>query len=178
MTNRVFFNVAAGVVLLDQLTKLLVTQGIGLYEEVTVIPGFFVLTNVRNPGAAWGLFRQFPDVLTALAVAAAAGIALFRRALARDHFGQEAALAILLGGVLGNVLDRARLGSVVDFLEFDLGFMQWPTFNLADASICVGVGLYLMLSLLHARHALNPTLGPVGPESPAVSRGTSTADGG
>lgn len=145
---RRFLMIALGVVALDQATKVWVDMVIPLYGRVEVIPGFFELTNVRNPGAAWGMLRDYPQFLTGLAVLAMAALILFRKQLIADHRFYDPVLAILLGGVCGNLIDRIRLGEVIDFLWFDLGFMVWPTFNVADSAICVSVTLSVLISLL------------------------------
>lgn len=146
---RRFLIIAISVLALDQATKFWVTSTLPLYGRIEVIPGFFTLTNVRNPGAAWGMLRSYPILLTGLAIAAMLALIFYRRRLIVDHHLQDPVLAVLLGGIMGNVVDRLRLGEVIDFLEFDLGFMVWPTFNVADSAICVGVILFLLLSVLY-----------------------------
>ena len=138
---------------LDQWTKLLVIQRFRLGETISIIPEFFNLTYVRNTGAAFGMFAQadpafrVPFFLIVPFVALLAIGNLFRKLPDHDVWGSSA-LSLVVGGAVGNLIDRARLGYVVDFLDFHWKFqVHFPAFNVADAAICVGVGL-LMLDLL------------------------------
>jgi signal peptidase II len=142
-----FFLISAIVVLLDQLTKGLIAQRLMLHENLEVIPGLFNLTYVRNTGGAFGLLAGEASILRTflfLAVSSAAlGIIFYlytktppgRRWL-------DTGLAMTFGGALGNFLDRARFGEVVDFLDFHIGNMHWPAFNVADSAISVGIGIF------------------------------------
>lgn len=145
--------VAAIVLVLDQLTKVTVMHFIPLIgEERAVIPGFFRLVHWGNTGAAWSMFTG-NNAMLAL-VAAVALLVLF---FTRHHFeihrlGGQIALGLIFGGICGNLIDRLRVGHVIDFLYFhvirrdgqEAGF---PAFNVADSAICVGVGLLFILSL-------------------------------
>ncbi len=157
---------AAGIVALDQFTKGLalailapevlwkITDLVALLDtRVTpnrpIFP-FFNLALITNKGAAWGMFKDTdfaPIALTALAAIASIVLALV---LARPKTDlsphQRTALAVILGGIVGNLIDRLRFGAVVDFLDIHLGGWHWPAFNVADSAICVGVFLYLLAS--------------------------------
>ena len=118
-----------------------------------VVAGLFDLRYVRNTGAAWGMLagRQLFLILFSLA----ALIALFvwyRRTLERLPAGWLT-LGLLTGGILGNLIDRVWLGYVVDYLDFYLGVSHFPAFNIADAAICTGVGLYILTQWLADRRA-------------------------
>jgi signal peptidase II len=130
---------------LDQLTKWWISATIPRGGWIDVIEGFFRLTHARNPGAALGLFPSAPIwIFIALSVAALVLIASFYLKLpAGDRFSAFA-LGLILGGAIGNLIDRVRLGEVVDFLQFDLGLFIFPDWNVADASIVIGVGLLLL----------------------------------
>lgn len=134
------------VALLDQGTKWLVVHRIEPAETVVVIPGFFQLVNWRNTGAAWGMFRGANLVLAVISVATLAALILFRRSLQLGDPVNRFAVGLIAGGIVGNLIDRVRVGSVIDFLDFDLVVMRWPAFNVADSAICVGVGLYILRS--------------------------------
>jgi signal peptidase II len=128
---------------LDLLTKFLVDHYIGYADRITVIEGFFYLTHVRNPGAAFGLFAESDAMLRQFFF-----ILSFFRQLAPGDRLSSLALGLILGGAIGNLFDRIARGEVVDFLHFRLwGGYSWPDFNLADSFIVVGVGI-LLLELL------------------------------
>ncbi len=134
-----------GVVLvLDQATKYLVEKKIRLYDVITVMPGFFNLTYVRNRGAAFGILSSasgawrsaFFIIVTFIAVAVIA--ALIHKTRERLLV---AAFSLIAGGAVGNVIDRLRYGEVVDFIQWHVKSYYWPTFNVADSAISVGVAL-------------------------------------
>lgn len=129
---------AAGVAAADQLTKWWALQQLAAGASLPVIPGVFHLTLVHNRGVAFGLLAQagWLVMLIALVVVAALLIAVVRRPLAPHHASPVTAvgLGLIAGGAVGNLLDRVRLGAVVDFLDFRI----WPVFNLADSCITVG----------------------------------------
>jgi signal peptidase II len=136
---------AVSVVLLDQWTKVMVVERMALYESIPVVDGFFALTYVRNTGAAFGILAdRIPTLLRAPFFLAVSGVALlmlgwFLRGLAAERAGLIAACGGVLGGAIGNMIDRVRLGEVIDFLDVYVGAYHWPTFNVADAAITVGV---------------------------------------
>ena len=138
---------------LDLLTKFLVDRYIGYADRITVIEGFFYLTHVRNPGAAFGLFAESDALLRQFFFISVSFLAIFIilsffRQLAPGDRLSSLALGLILGGAVGNLFDRIARGEVVDFLHFRLwGGYSWPDFNLADSFIVVGVGV-LLLELL------------------------------
>jgi signal peptidase II len=137
------------VLVLDQLTKLAVVQAMALHDAIP-ITGFFNLVRAHNTGAAFSLLADQPgwQRLFFLAVGLiASGIILhlLRKTRGRPLFCF--ALALILGGALGNVIDRAAYGHVVDFLDFYLGDWHWPAFNVADSGITVGAVLLILDSL-------------------------------
>jgi signal peptidase II len=147
---------ALGVALpLDQATKLWVSRSLDYSDRISVIDGFFYITHVRNPGAAFGMFvdaapaLRFP-LFIGVALIAVGIIVNFYRKLAPGEKHAALTLGLILGGALGNLVDRIFRGEVVDFLHVRLwsGY-SWPDFNLADSFIVVGVGL-LLLELLAA----------------------------
>jgi len=143
---------------LDQWTKLVVRSRFGLGECRVIVPGFFHLTYVRNTGAAWGMFGGQNNLLVLLSVAMLGAVFFFRRSLLTDSLAHRIALGCLVGGIVGNLLDRVRLDYVVDFLDFHLIGRHFPAFNLADAAICTGLGLYLLTSFRPTREA--PSVSP------------------
>lgn len=143
------------VVLLDQVTKLQVRASF-VYggEPLAVIPGFFNLVYVRNPGAAWGLFGGQQTWLVLLSIVVLALLAANHRHLLNPTADHRIALGLMTGGILGNLIDRVRLGWVTDFFDFHIAGRHWPAFNIADSAICIAVGIYLLSSLWHHRHPL------------------------
>ncbi|MBI3087976.1 MAG: signal peptidase II [Candidatus Omnitrophica bacterium] len=132
--------IAAATVGIDQAAKLIVRAAFVPAQSLPVIPPVFHLTYVQNTGAAFGLLQGHPEVFVILSVVVAGWMIrelLRRRLRARLT---DLALALILGGAVGNLIDRVRFGYVVDFLDFRV----WPVFNVADSCISVGVGLLLL----------------------------------
>ncbi len=155
MTPKLRVGLAAFVVSLgvDLLSKYLVNTHLHFGDKVEVIEGFFYLTHVRNPGAAFGMFATAPETIRltffiGISFVAVGIILSFFRNLAPGDRLSALALGFILGGAVGNLVDRIRFGEVVDFLHFRLwkGY-SWPDFNFADSFIVIGVAL-LMLELL------------------------------
>lgn len=135
---------------IDQITKAAITARFpDLHGGIEVIPGFFNLVRVHNTGMAFGVGNGTPwanYVFLAIAATAIVFIVLLWRRNAFEGGISKTAVALLVAGILGNVTDRLARGYVVDFLDFNLGFMRWPSFNVADACICVAAGLLLVAS--------------------------------
>lgn len=132
------------VVVLDQLTKALVLGHMTLHESIPVIDGFFSLTYVRNTGAAFGIFAGRSAAVRVPALLGVAVLALgvllwFVRTIPADRSVVIAACGGVLGGAIGNMIDRAAYGEVIDFLDVYVGSYHWPAFNVADMAITVGV---------------------------------------
>ena len=147
--REVYFFLAVTVLILDQVTKTIVAKMIPLNDVVTVIPSFFRISHVLNRGAAFSLFADIRSplapialLLFSLVVMTVITVILVRskRTFSRTNVG----LSLILGGALGNFLDRLLMGSVVDFLAFQFGSYHWPDFNLADSAIVMGSGLLLL----------------------------------
>ena len=158
--------VALCVVLLDQASKEWVRGAFSLHESVPVIPGFFHLTYIRNTGAAWGMFSGQNIALSALALVMLAVLVVFRRKILPPGRVHRVALGLLCGGIAGNLFDRLRLDYVVDFLDFFVRTHHFPAFNVADSAICVGVGIYVLGTLLAKAPEAVPERGE-SPEAPA-----------
>lgn len=135
------------IALADQIIKYMVRERFGLHESIPVVSGVFHLTYVRNTGAAWGIFGGWNAWLALLSIVMLVVIVCFRRALLSEHVMQRIALGLMLGGIIGNLVDRIRLFYVVDFLDCFWGNSHFPAFNLADAAICSGVFLYILSSM-------------------------------
>jgi signal peptidase II len=141
--------IAAGVVGLDQATKALVRAKLPLHESVSVIPGFFDLTHVRNTGAAFGMFNSVdfdykPFVMVLVALVALGAVASYAFTLPPQQRMARLGLALILGGAIGNLIDRATAGFVVDFVDVYWRGVHFWAFNVADSAITVGVVLMLL----------------------------------
>lgn len=157
---------ALAIIALDQLTKIRVATALVRPDGVlpadarmissdvyAVTDSWFNLRVAGNKGAAWGLFRDLPDewrvpFFATIALIASVVIVLFYRS-AVGHKALSVALTCILGGAIGNLIDRIRLGYVVDFIDWYYGDWHWPTFNVADIAISVGVGLLLVDMIIH-----------------------------
>jgi signal peptidase II len=148
-TNWIFLGVVAAVMVLDQATKLWIDAAMPLHASFPVLDGFFNITYVRNPGAAFGFLAGAPLLFRSLFFVAvtAAAIALILYYLYKNPSRSPLltlALAFILSGALGNLIDRVRYGEVIDFLDFYLGQVHWPAFNVADTAICIGAALLFL----------------------------------
>ena len=138
--------VAGAVVALDQTTKWFVRQNFAVEgASRDVVSGLLNLCLVHNSGAAWGVLSGRQTFLIVFSLAAMALLVWRRRSLLGDLPWRWLVLGLLLGGILGNLIDRVWLRYVVDFIDFHHGQYHFPAFNVADSSICVGVGLFILL---------------------------------
>jgi len=145
------------VMILDQLSKAAVLahfagRALGDHETVT---SFFNLALTYNRGISFGLFNGgagFNSVIFSLAAAAIVAVLVFWLSRVESPF-LAVAIGLIIGGAIGNVIDRIRLGAVVDFLDFHVGSLHWPAFNVADSAICIGVAAMLLDGLLLRREA-------------------------
>ena len=152
----VWLMIIAGIVFLDQLTKWLTVINLDLGESVTVIEGFFNFKYVRNTGAAFSMFDEPDERWIFMTISTVAIIAMFVY-LFKNRKGDRllcVALSFIVGGGLGNMVDRTLLGYVVDFLDFIIWHtpegrpVHFATFNVADTFVCVGVGLFALAVIL------------------------------
>lgn len=136
------------IVISDQITKYAIRSSFFLGESKTVLSSFFNLTYVRNTGAVWGAFQHQNEWLALISLAVLFLIVFFYYYLVSGQALCSAAIGLITGGILGNLIDRIRLGWVTDFLDFYWNESHWPAFNIADSAMCIGVCLYLLASLL------------------------------
>jgi len=145
--------ISAGLVLLDQLSKHMVRDVLAGGRTIRVTP-FFDLVLILNPGAAFSFLSSAAGWQRELFIGIALAASILIVYLMRKHAAERifcVGLGLILGGALGNVIDRVHLGAVVDFLYFHLGEYYWPAFNLADSAITCGAGLLIWDSLRRAR---------------------------
>ena len=161
--------IAVTVIILDQATKYWITQSMRLHESIPLIPNLFSFTYIRNPGAAFGLlagssnaFRTVFFGVTSLFALALLGTILVRLP-ERDWIGQVS-IAGILGGAIGNLIDRLRFGEVIDFLDVYVESYHWPAFNVADSAISVGVVCLIIHFALERKDAPLPA-----PETPPTT---------
>jgi signal peptidase II len=140
------------IVLLDQFTKALIVARVPRGASFEVIPGIFNICHTVNTGVVFGLFPGMPSVFAVLTVIAI--IVLIGLVWSLDHsvsLVQFASYGLLIGGAIGNLVDRVRLHGVTDFLDFYIGRHHWPAFNVADSAVCVGVALLLLSTAFEVR---------------------------
>lgn len=147
-----YLAVSLAILFLDQWTKGIITRTMEVHQSRTILNDFLDLTYVRNTGAAFGLFASVDSSMKAVllnSVAVVVFLIVSAYALRSPHKSVrlQLGLALILGGAVGNLLDRVRFGYVVDFLDFAVSGHHWPAFNVADSAICIGVGL-LFLDML------------------------------
>ncbi|MCI5144979.1 MAG: signal peptidase II [Candidatus Electrothrix sp. AR3] len=148
-----FFIIMVLIVVGDQLSKSWILDNYALYESTTLIPGFFNFTFLRKSGAAFGMLSGMPLLwrqifFIGVAVIALVVLILMQRNMGRESFWYTLSFAFIGGGAVGNVIDRVRYGSVIDFLDVYIGKYHWPAFNVADSGITVGVCIFLVLQFL------------------------------
>ena len=139
-------SVAIPMLILDWSSKWLVETYITqITEVIPIIPGFFNLRHDRNTGAAFGVLAGHRILLILITIAALVFIFAYYLRF-RDSRWMQISLGFLLGGAIGNFIDRIRLGEVVDFLQFGIASkgLFWPTFNIADVSVCIGAGMLIV----------------------------------
>ena len=141
---KILLAVSALVLVLDQLTKIYIDRTMELHSSITVIEGFFSITYLRNKGAAFGILAdsawRLPFFLLVSTIAVAVILVVIKR-MRDDQLLNVASLSLIFSGALGNLIDRVRLGEVIDFLDVHWRGHHWPAFNIADSAICVGVFL-------------------------------------
>lgn len=141
--------IAGSIVILDQAAKAVVLRHLPLYHSIPVIPGVFNLTHIHNPGGAFGFMSQQSSYVRNLLFLFISSLAIcfifyFYKSTPKTHPLLATGFALILGGAVGNLIDRLRFGKVVDFLDFYVGNYHWPAFNVADSAISIGVGIFLI----------------------------------
>ncbi len=136
------------VIILDQITKILILKNLPLYHSITVIPGFFNITHIHNPGGAFGFMAHQDSSLRNflflfLSSFAICFIFYFYKNTNKTHPFLASGFSLIFGGAIGNLIDRIRFGKVVDFLDFYVGNYHWPAFNVADSAITVGIAVFI-----------------------------------
>lgn len=152
--RSLYWKAAAAIIVVDQITKVLVERLMTLHEDLPVIDGFLSLQYVRNTGAAFGILSNadlpYQGVwLSVVSIVALAAIVVYALRLDAAHKLPQLALALVMGGAIGNLIDRTRLGYVIDFVLVYWREYRWPNFNVADSAITIGIVL-LVLDILRS----------------------------
>ena len=149
------------VVLLDQLSKWAILHTMRIYESVPILSGVLNLVHIRNRGMAFGIMnRRDVDLPFYFLLAATVGAIVLlvvwffklNQAPKRTILG----LSLILGGAIGNLIDRLRFGEVIDFVDFYLGAYHWPAFNVADSMLCIGMAVMVILSFVSGKPSQKP----------------------
>lgn len=140
--------VAGLVVVLDQISKVIIFDTLPLYSTVSVIPGFFNITHIHNPGGAFGFLANHSAVWRHLIFLFISSLAIgliiyYYHKTPKTHLLLSCGFALILGGAIGNMIDRVRLGVVIDFLDVYVGNLHWPAFNVADSAISIGITIFI-----------------------------------
>jgi signal peptidase II len=144
-----YLAISLAIIVLDALTKWLVAARIDLHESITIIPNVFEIVHVRNTGAAFGIGANtdshlVPMLLNGGAIVVFCVVVVYALRTAVTDRMLQVALHLILGGAIGNLVDRFRFGYVVDFLDFYVRDHHWPAFNVADSAICIGIALLFL----------------------------------
>jgi signal peptidase II len=144
-----FGAIALGILIADQITKYLIAVYIPLNGGLEVVPGYLNLVHVRNPGGAFGILADSASAtrfwfFVGISVVALGVIIWMVLSSTEPAALSLTSYSLFFGGALGNLFDRIRFREVIDFLDFHLGTLHWPAFNVADSALCVGVGLFLL----------------------------------
>lgn len=149
MKRAHYLTLSALVVLVDALTKWMIATRVELHEAIGVIPNLFQIVHVRNSGAAFGIganasSQMIPLLLNGGAIAVFCIVVVYAMRTDVSDRVLQVGLHLILGGAIGNLVDRFRFGYVVDFLDFYVRDHHWPAFNVADSAICIGIGLLFL----------------------------------
>ena len=154
--------IVAAVVAVDRITKVYIQAAFSPLDRIEVIPGIFNIVHVENPGAAWGMLGTAPEVWRRVALVGVSlvltgtiGVMLFRKRTEETNL-TKTGLALVLGGAVGNLWDRAVRGTVTDFVQIFFGSYEYPSFNAADSAIFIGA-LLLIFEMLRSRRAVSST---------------------
>ncbi|MDX9702507.1 MAG: signal peptidase II [Candidatus Auribacterota bacterium] len=139
--------IALCIVIVDQITKWIVVNNVDYGSSIPVINGFFNITLVHNPGAAFGFFAHKQSLFIIFTFITIIVISILSVKYAKNDLRLQLFLALVLGGAIGNLIDRIRFQYVIDFIDVYVSRFHWPAFNIADSAICIGIG-FLTYTLL------------------------------
>ena len=139
--NIIIFSIAFAVVILDQFTKFLVKRNFQLNQSMPIIKNIFHLTYVTNTGSAFGLFRGFNLIFILFSMIVILVVLYYAKKIKNNERLLQFSVGLLLGGTLGNLIDRLVYGAVIDFIDFRI----WPVFNVADSAVTISIVLLIIL---------------------------------
>ncbi|MEW9676546.1 signal peptidase II [Lentibacillus sp. L22] len=143
-----YYLIALVVIGVDQLTKWLIVKNMELYEQIPIINDFFYITSHRNRGAAWGILQDQMIFFYIITVVVVVGVIFYLHKFGKDSPLLAVSLSLILGGAIGNFIDRIFRQEVVDFLDFTIFRYDFPIFNVADSCLCIGVILVLIATFI------------------------------
>lgn len=157
---RRYFLILGALLIADQLTKFWIISNFSMYETREIIPNFFNLVYVTNKGAVFSIFATIESPIrhyffVSIKSIALVGLTIAAFKMRAHHVLYNVSFAMIAAGAFGNLIDRLRYGAVIDFLQFYLGSYYWPSFNVADSSICVGVAILFVLNILDIKNSSN-----------------------
>ncbi|MCK4511418.1 signal peptidase II [bacterium] len=144
------FLIAGVIVVLDQITKAIVVHTMQMGSSINILGSVVRLTRTQNSGAAFGLFKDGRVAFIIVSAVASLAIILLRREIAKMRSREQMSFGLILGGAVGNLVDRVRVGAVVDFLDIGVGSVRWPAFNVADSAITIGVSILAFYLIFRA----------------------------
>jgi signal peptidase II len=157
------------VVVLDQITKLAVKERFYLGESIALLGDFLRFTYIQNPGMAFGISFGSPMFFTIFASIASVVILIYLYRMRREPFHSRLSLALILGGAIGNLIDRFAYGKVIDFIDIGFNDTRWPVFNVADSAVTIGMIILVTLVLFEGQKEEAPARAkfPVQPPAPS-----------
>lgn len=144
MLKKIAYTTTFLIFLLDQIIKNVILKTIEVNEVISIIPNFFFFTNVKNTGGAWSILNDHTFILTIISFLCIIGLNYYLSKKDDMQRIEEVYLGLILGGMIGNFIDRVTYNGVIDFIGFKFGSYQFPIFNIADIAIVVGVGLLII----------------------------------
>jgi signal peptidase II len=148
-----YYVIALIVIAIDQLTKWLVVKNMEYGESIEIVTNFFYLTSHRNQGAAWGILQGKMWFFYIVTIIVIIGLVYYIQKMAKESKLFGIALGLMLGGAIGNFIDRVLRQEVVDFFHFYIINYSFPIFNIADSALCIGVGLLILYMFLEEKRA-------------------------
>ncbi|HLQ84188.1 MAG TPA: signal peptidase II [Pseudogracilibacillus sp.] len=153
-----YYIIALIVIIFDQITKWLIVEKMNVYDSIVIINNFFNITSHRNKGAAWGILQDQMVFFYIITLVVVIGIIYYMQKHGKQSSLLAIGLSLLLGGAIGNFIDRLYRKEVVDFLDFQIFNYNYPIFNIADSALVIGVGLLIIYTILDERKSKKENL--------------------